>query len=101
MKEEKKPEWAEQRVNEELINKGIEALQKPDEGEDPLKNPQLLIEVLEKLRGKTNEELTEVFSMVYTILPEEAQEAIRYVLAPAEARAAMLVARLGKTIGMN
>lgn len=100
MKEEKKPEWIGQGVNEELINKGIKSLKEPGAGED-IKNPQLLIDVLEMLKGKTNEELTEVFSMVYTILPEEAQEAIGYVLAPAEAKAAMLVARLGKTIGMN
>lgn len=96
MKEEKKPEWAEQLANEELINRGIEALKKPDEGEDPLKNPQLLIEVLEKLKGKTNEEVVEVFSMMYTILPREAQEAIGYSLMPVEAKAAMLVAHLAK-----
>lgn len=99
MKEEKKPEWVGQGVNEELINKGIKSLKEQVQGR--IKNPQLLIDVLEMLKGKTNEELTEVFSMVYTILPEEAQEAIGYVLAPAEAKAAMLVARLGKTKGMN
>lgn len=96
MKEEKKPEWVEQLANEELINRGIEALKKPDEGEDPLKNPQLLIEVLEKFKGKTNEEVVEVFSMMYTILPKEAQEAIGYALMPLEAKAAMLVAHLAK-----
>lgn len=96
MKEEKKPEWAEQLANGELINRGIESLKKLDEGEDPLKNPQLLIEVLEKLKGKTNEEVVEVFSMMYTILPREAQEAIGYSLMPVEAKAAMLVAHLAK-----
>lgn len=94
MEKEKKPEWARQAVNEELINAGIKALKKKDESEDPLKGPDLLLDVLEKLKGRTNEEAVEILSMVYTILPKEAQEAIGYTLMPLEARAAMLVAHM-------
>lgn len=96
MKEQKKPEWAMQLVNEELINKGVEALRKLGESEDPLKNPEFLADILEKIKGRTNEEVVEVFSMMYTILPREAQEAIGYSLMLVEAKAAMLVAHLAK-----
>lgn len=96
MKEQKKPEWAMQLVNEELINKGIEALRKPDKSEDLLKSPKFLADILEKIKGRTNEEVVEVLSMMYTILPKEAQEAVGFVFMPLEAKAAMLVAHLAK-----
>lgn len=92
MKEQKKPEWAMQLVNEGLINKGVEALREPDESEDPLKSPKFLADILEKIKGRTNEEVVEVLSMMYTILPKEAQEAVGSVFMPLEAKAAMLVA---------
>lgn len=92
MKKQKKPEWAMQLVSEELINKSVEAFRKPDESEGPLKSPKFLADILEKIKGRTNEEVVEVLSMMYTILPKEAQEVVGFVFMPLEAKAAMLVA---------